>query len=89
MKPMCEPQIGEPALRELLGVLPRDTDGPGGGGVHTADEVEQRGLPAAGRSRDGDELSREHLQRDTSQRGDLHLAEMVALGDVLDGDDGL
>src|SRR6202040_1498490 len=51
-----------------------------------ADEVEQRGLAAARRPRDGHELCGGHGERDVVERGDTDLAQSVGLADVVDGD---
>jgi hypothetical protein len=46
---------------------PTDADGAGVGGVQSADLAQQRGLAAAGRAEQGDDLSRGDVQGDVAQ----------------------
>src|SRR5579864_1417726 len=53
-----------------------------------AHNVEERGLAAAGRPNDADELPLLHLETNTTQGRHLDFADAIDLGDVLDLDDG-
>ena len=58
-----------------------------GGKIEPAHDVQQRGLAAAGRPEQDDDLTRPDLKIDALQGPHLHLARGVGLGQVLRGED--
>ena len=66
--------------------LPVDRHRPGVVGQQARNDVEQRGLAAAARSNDGDELAVADVERDVGQGVDLAAIafDVVALGEVVD-----
>ncbi len=59
---------------QLADRLVTDDDAPGVGPVEAGDQVQQRALARARRTRQEDELAAAHVERDVAQRGDV-LAE--------------
>src|SRR5207302_3765406 len=74
---------------ELLEVAPGDLDRAAVDHVEPAQAVEKRGLAAAARAHDRDDLSPRHDQVEPAQRFDLVLAGVVALPHALGIDDGV
>lgn len=66
-----------------------DDDVPGGGGVQTADEVQESGLPGPGSSDDGDELAFSNVEGDALQGPDFDRAFAVSLAEVDGLEDGV
>ena len=56
--------------------------------IEAADQVHERRLAGARRAGQRDELARHDVERDASQRGHLHLADVVSLREIPDGDHG-
>src|SRR5690606_21725718 len=91
------PEVGPAALVVARDVGAVEDEPPAAGLVEQAEDVEQRGLAAAARPHDGDELAGPGLERDVVERGRLHLVggidlteafgldERDALGDVYVG----
>ena len=87
-----EADLGVADLGPLVAVEPRDVDAvepvaARGRPVEAADDVHQRRLARAGRAHDGHELAARDRQADPLERGDLDLAHVVDLGQVVDLDD--
>src|SRR5439155_14447021 len=78
---------GQRFLVELRKVLAVDTDRPRGWPLQTRDDVQERGLPRAGRPHYGHELATTYAQRDAVQRGDPRVTRCVRPfeADRLDG----
>src|SRR5690606_6317277 len=79
-----EADVVAPERRQLaLGggteVVAGVADGAGRGAVEPAEDVEERGLPAAGGAEEDDELAREEVEVDAPERVDLDLAGPVHL----------
>ena len=67
---------------------PVKLDGPFAGRVQAAQNVHQRGFPAAGRSDNRNELAFLDVQRHVIQRADFLVAETINLADVSQFDQG-
>src|SRR5690606_26760566 len=79
---------GQLACTELIDTLVFDIDLTTGGGIQSADEVEQCGLAGAGRAHQRDEVAAGDIQIDTVQHLNFFRAALVGLGDVAEGDEG-
>ena len=80
-------EVGELVLREVRDVDAVDDDASVGGRVDAAEEVEERGLARAARSDDRHELAARDAEIDVVEGGDVDLAHLVVLADVLEHDD--
>src|SRR5581483_11849998 len=69
-----EPEIGARVLVDRPQVAAVHRDASGGRRVEAADEIQQRRLPRAALSHDGDELAALDRERDVAQGGDASLA---------------
>jgi hypothetical protein len=70
--------------RQCRDVAPFLVDGAGGLRIEAGDGAQQRGLAAAGRAEEADELTLGDIQTDIAQGGEV----TVALGEVADFEEG-
>src|SRR4030095_3212132 len=80
---------GEVAARELIDARAVHRDAPRGGRVEPADQVEQGGLPRAGRPHQSHEIAPRDVEVDAVQHLDALGAPLVVLGDAADLDERL
>src|SRR5437764_5646201 len=57
--------------------------------IQAADDVHERRLTGAGRSRDADELAPINVERRSSQRPDLDVADLIGLRQIANGNNAL
>jgi hypothetical protein len=63
-----------------------DLDAPFGSRNQSRDDLQQRGLSAAGRTEQADELSVAHVEIDIGERKDVGIVGEIAFGEALDED---
>src|SRR6185503_4863702 len=79
--------VREVARRERRHVVPVEEVASGGRPIEAAEQVHERRLAGARRAGERDELAGRDVERDAAQRLHLHLAEVVGLRQVANGDD--
>ena len=80
------PPFRQPPIRQPVDPFAADADGTLARAVEAADEIQERGLPRAGRAHQGQELPGAHAQVKVPEHVDVLRSAMEDLFDTVDDD---